>query len=147
MALVESVVQAINENPSLVLRAMREGLKVALQDKVFRQELIDLISTSVDHKLVEPLYDRALAIRLVPCSIDQFNRITKKLSHVLKPPYYRLVGDAHRRHRLFYASDIEEIRKALHCPFKESTKLRFKDSNTRASSVGQRGTLALTTLH
>lgn len=135
--LVEQVVQAINENPALVLRALREGLKIALHDEAFKQELIATLAACADIKVIDPLYDKKLAMRLVPCGIHQFNRLSKALS--LKPPYYRLLGDAHRRHRLFYASDIEKIRKALSAPFKEDTKIKFGSSARRAQRVGRRG--------
>lgn len=129
------VSEALKENPSLVLRVLKNALSECLANEEFKTELVDTLKNTFDIQSVEPLYDRALAIRLVPCTKAQFNRLAKKL--ILKPPYYRLVGAEHRRHRLFYASDIEKIREALNAPFRENTKLRFSSAGNRAASTGK----------
>lgn len=130
----ESPFDELKENPSLLLRIIRESLKVALHDETFRKELITSLSTLLAPHIIEPLYDKELAIRLVPCSLPQFERLVRENTIGLSPPHYRLVGHARRRHRLFYASDIEKLRKALHAPYRKDTKVAFASSSKRQAA-------------
>lgn len=136
--MLEELTLALRENPALLVRVLKEGLKVGLADSAFREALSKGLAEICSVELIDPLYSKKLAARLVPCTLHQFNKLVRENRMGLKTPYYTLIGEEHRRHRLFYASDIKKIRAYLYAPFRESTKLKFKEEN-RQAAIGERG--------
>lgn len=135
---LEDITTALRENPSLLVRVLKEGLKVGLENSDFREELARGLAEVCSVEMIDPLYSKKLAARLVPCTLHQFNKLVSENRMGLKAPYYTLIGEEHRRYRLYYASDIKKIRAYLYAPFREGTKLKFKEEN-RQAAIGERG--------
>lgn len=137
---MKAILDALQENPSLVKRILVEGLKECLDDERFRADLLHVWARYAVQQGVEPIYNKSLTARLVPIPRHKLTCLVRRVEqkYTLHAPYYRLTGSAHRRERYYYASDIEKIRAYLNAPFKENTKKKFKSAISRQRSTGAR---------